>query len=130
MTGRGMELRKRVWAVLACLVMLAVTLGIGVRADRDAGRNGVDITLNFAVNNKMGVGVVACAGLLRVREAPSGSAYIVAELRAGHEVIVLAEEAGFYRIIAEVGEYTEAYTEEYSEIIRGYVKMEYIEIMR
>ncbi len=111
---------KRFLAVLVCSVMLAVMLGIGIRTGRDAGRSGVDVTLEAAVKNRMGIGVVTCAGLLRVREAPSTMAYIITELWKGQEVIVLAEEAGFYRIMA-VAE---------GEIVRGYVKMEYIEIIQ
>lgn len=70
---------------MACLAALAVMLGLGA----PGGRNTVDA---------IGVGVIINE-VVRVRRAPSRTAEIVATLRGGVEVTVLAEENDFYQII-------------------------------
>lgn len=103
-----MGLLKRVLSVLACLVTLVIMLGFGVRSGRDT----------VPAND---VGVVT-ADFLRVRQAPSTQAYIVAVLRRGQEVTILAEEDGFYRITAEA----EGQEGEVGGTVKGYVAAKFI----
>lgn len=107
MTGRGIELRKRVFTVMVCFAMLAVMLGIGASGGRDT----VDA-------DAIGIGVLR-GNYVRVRKGPSTSAEIAAVLRGGQEVTVLAEENGFYQIIAEI---------EGEETVEGYVKESLIDM--
>lgn len=107
MTGRGIELRKRVFTVMVCFAMLAVMLGIGASGGRKA---------DYAIG--IGRGEVMNE-FVRVRKAPSTSAEIAAVLRGGQEVTVLAEENGFYQIIAEI---------EGEETVEGYVKESLIDM--
>lgn len=82
-------MRKRVLSALACLVTLVVML-----APWNSGRDDGDVT-------EIGVGVVDCTDDVRVRSGPSYDAEIVAVLWKGQGVVVLWEEDGFYRIIAQ-----------------------------
>lgn len=99
---------KRTLSLLVCLFMLAVMLGVG--ACSSGGREDVDIR-----------GVVG-DDFLRVRKYPSLSAEMVAVLKKGQEVTILAEENGFYQIIVQI----ENKAEDSDETVEGYVKMECI----
>lgn len=107
MTGRRIELRKRFFAVMVCFAMLAVMLGIGASGGRDT-----------VEADAIGIGVLR-SDYVRVRKGPSTSAEIAAVLRGGQEVTVLAEENGFYQIIAEI---------EGEETVEGYVKESLIDM--
>lgn len=97
-----MELLKKVLSVLVCFVMLAVMLGVGASGGRDT-----------ADADAIGIGVIM-GEVVRVRKAPSTSAEMVATLKGGQEVTVLAEENGFYQIILKIegGETVEGYMKE------------------
>lgn len=101
---------KKVLSALACFAMLAVMLGFGA----SGGRGTVDA---------IGIGVIAnFADFVRVRKAPSSTAENIAVLKSGLEVTVLAEENGFYQIIAEI----EGEGKESGETVKGYVRTDLI----
>lgn len=99
---------KKVLSVAACLVMLAVMLGVGVTDGRKA-------------DHAIGRGEVMNE-FVRVRKAPSTSAEIAAVLRGGQEVTILGVENGFYQIIAEIA----GDGEKSGETVEGYMKEELI----
>lgn len=101
---------KRILSAAACLVMAAAMLGFGASGERDTAP-------------AIGIGVVTdWVHFVRVRQGPSTTTEIVAVLRGGQEVTVLAEEDGFYQIIAEI----EGEGNESDEIVEGYIRMDFI----
>ncbi len=98
---------KRILSVVSLLLILAVMLGIGVSDSRDT-----------ADEDAIGIGVIR-GDIVRVRKAPSTSAEMVAVLRGALKVTVLAEENGYYRIIAEI---------EGEEPVEGYMREELVDI--
>ena len=103
-------MRRRILSVLVCLAALAVMLGLGTAGRRNTA-------------DAIGIGVIM-GEAVRVRQAPSRTADIVAVLRGGLEVTVLAEENDFYQIIAEI----EGEEREPDVIVEGYVKAELISL--
>lgn len=103
---------KRILSAAACMIMVAamLTLGVGASEERDTG-------------SAIGIGVVTdLAHFVRVRQGPSTTTEIVAVLRGGQEVTILAEEDGFYQIVAEI----EGEGEDSDEIVEGYIRMDFI----
>lgn len=113
---REAGLLKKALSVLALLLMFAIMLVFGVCS----GKHVVDTVTGPAEKDVIGIG--ATDFFLRVRKCPSLNAEIVAVLRPGQEVTVLAEENGFYRITAEV----EGEAEGAVETVKGYARMQNI----
>lgn len=129
---------KRIMSAAACLVMVAVMLALGDGEARDPGfaigvgvaeKRKTRFTIGIGVAEKrntrcvIGVGVVTnLADYVRVRQGPSTATEIVAVLRSGQEVTILAEEDGFYQIAARIRDEGA----ESIEIVKGYIRMDFI----